>query len=131
TAARKPRKPPWKWPSSSRGWRSVGKRRRSRELALQCLYELDLHGDSQAEPRFGDFWARHPADEEVRTFTEEIVRGTREHQYKIDEMIGQFTEHWSLERMAVVDRNISSILNWCSRVPVQDRRDDRAVHGAV
>ena len=84
----------------------MGKRRKSRELALQCLYELDLHGDSQAEPRFGDFWARHPADEEVRAFTEEIVRGTREHQHKIDEQIRQFTEHWSLERMAVVDRNI-------------------------
>ena len=84
----------------------MGKRRKSRELALQCLYELDLHGDSQAEPRFDDFWARHPADEEVRAFTEEIVRGTGEHQHKIDELIRQFTEHWSLERMAVVDRNI-------------------------
>ena len=34
------------------------------------------------------------------------MRGTREHQQKIDDLIRQFTEHWSLDRMAVVDRNI-------------------------
>jgi len=84
----------------------VGKRRKSRELALQFLYELDLHDDAGGTSRVGEFWARHPADEQVRAFTEELVRGTREHQQKIDDLIRQFTEHWSLERMAVVDRNI-------------------------
>jgi transcription antitermination factor NusB len=84
----------------------VGRRRKSRELALQFLYELDLHDDAGAVSRLGEFWARHPADDEVRVFTEELVRGTREHQAKIDDLIRQFTEHWSLERMAVVDRNI-------------------------
>lgn len=84
----------------------MGKRRKSRELALQFLYELDLHDDDGGPPRFGEFWVRHPADAEVRVFTEELVRGTREHQQKIDDLIRQFTEHWSLDRMAVVDRNI-------------------------
>ena len=84
----------------------MGRRRKSRELALQFLYELDLHDDGGGTSRLGEFWARHPADVEVRTFTEELVRGTREHQQKIDDLIRQFTEHWSLDRMAVVDRNI-------------------------
>jgi transcription antitermination factor NusB len=84
----------------------VGKRRKSRELALQLLYELDLHDDGGGTSRLGEFWTRNPADAEVRTFTEELVRGTREHQQKIDDLIRQFTEHWSLDRMAVVDRNI-------------------------
>jgi transcription antitermination factor NusB len=84
----------------------VGKRRKSRELALQLLYELDLHDDGGGTSRLGEFWTRNPADAEVRTFTEELVRGTREHQPKIDDLIRQFTEHWSIDRMAVVDRNI-------------------------
>lgn len=84
----------------------MGKRRKSRELALQLLYELDLHDDGGGTSRLGEFWTRNPADAEVRTFTEELVRGTREHQQKIDDLIRQFTEHWSLDRMAVVDRNI-------------------------
>ncbi|MBI3629508.1 MAG: transcription antitermination factor NusB [Candidatus Rokubacteria bacterium] len=83
----------------------MGKRRKSRELALQCLYELDLHG-APGLPRFEEFWKRYPADEEVRAFAEELVRGTREHQEKIDDLIKQFAENWSLDRMAVVDRNI-------------------------
>ena len=83
----------------------MGKRRKARELALQLLYEIDLQDDG-ASPRFAEFWERHTADVDVRTFTEELVRGTREHQPKIDDLITQYTEHWSLERMAVVDRNI-------------------------
>jgi N utilization substance protein B len=83
----------------------VGKRRKARELALQLLYELDLQGDD-AVPHFADFWRQHLADSEVRAFTEELVRGTRDNRAKIDDLITHYTEHWSLERMAVVDRNL-------------------------
>jgi N utilization substance protein B len=84
----------------------VGKRRKSRELSLQLLYELDLRGGAAGATDFREFWERHPVDDEVRAFTEDLVRGTREHQAKIDELIAQYTEHWTLERMAVVDRNL-------------------------
>ena len=84
----------------------MGKRRKSRELALQLLYQLDLHGEGSPTPDLDDFWLRHPVDPDVRAFVEELVRGTREKQATIDDLITQFTEHWSLERMAVVDRNI-------------------------
>jgi len=101
----------------------VGKRRKSREFALQCLYELDVHGQPAAAPDFTEFWERHPAAPEVCEFTEELVRGTREHRQKIDELIAQYTEHWSPDRMAVVDRNIlrQSIfeLLWLSDVPAK------------
>ena len=42
----------------------------------------------------------------MRGFVESLVRGTKLHQQKIDEVIGQFAENWDLDRMAVVDRNI-------------------------
>ena len=84
----------------------MGKRRKSRELALQLLYQLDLQEAASAEPYLDEFWARHPVDVEVRTFVESLVRGTKLHQEKIDEVIVQFAENWELDRMAVVDRNI-------------------------
>lgn len=84
----------------------MGRRRKSRELALQCLYELDLCGPADAVPSFADFWHRHPAGDEIREFAEELIRGTREHLAKIDDLIAQFAEHWSLDRIAVVDRNV-------------------------
>jgi N utilization substance protein B len=84
----------------------VGRRRKSRELALQLLYQLDVQGEPSPEPYLDEFWARHPVDREVRGFVESLVRGTKQHQAKIDELIAQYAEHWDLERMAVVDRNI-------------------------
>ena len=84
----------------------MGKRRKSRELALQLLYQLDLQDASSAEPYLDEFWTRHPVDGEVRGFVELLVRGTKQHQQKIDEVIVQFAENWDLDRMAVVDRNI-------------------------
>jgi N utilization substance protein B len=84
----------------------MGKRRKSRELALQLLYQLALQDASSAEPYLDEFWTRHPVDGEVRGFVESLVRGTKLHQQKIDEVIGQFAENWDLDRMAVVDRNI-------------------------
>ena len=53
-----------------------------------------------------DFWSRHPVDDEARSFAASLVRGAKTQQAKIDAIIAESTEHWDLERMAVVDRNI-------------------------
>lgn len=99
----------------------MGKRRKARELALQLLYQLDLWDEPDPSPHLSEFWSRHPVDGEVRAFTEALVRGTKLHQPKIDELIKQYTEHWDLERMAVVDRNILREgifeLLWMAEVP--------------
>jgi len=92
------------WHLSSPGL--MGKRRKARELALQLLYQLDVQDEGSPVPHFDEFWSRHPVDVEVREFTEGLVRGTKLHEGKIDELISQYTEHWEIERMAVVDRNI-------------------------
>ena len=42
----------------------------------------------------------------MRDFAEALVRGTKLHEVKIDELISRYALHWELERMAVVDRNI-------------------------
>ncbi len=81
----------------------MGKRRKARELALQCLYQLDVQNETDPNRALPEFWRRHPVDPEVRSFAEHLVRGTKLHQGKIDELIQQYALHWELERMAVVD----------------------------
>lgn len=100
----------------------MGRRRKARELALQLLYRLDLlpEGDPLT-PTLEGFWADHPVAPEVREFAEQLVRGTKANQAKIDECLAQFADRWELSRMAVVDRNILRAgiyeLLWCSEVP--------------
>src|SRR5262249_58802643 len=89
------RPPPPPYPSTSI---LMGKRRKARELALQLLYQLDVQDEGSPIPHFDEFWSRHPVDTEVREFTEGLVRGTKLHEGKIDELISQYTEHWEIER---------------------------------
>jgi N utilization substance protein B len=82
------------------------KRRRSREYALQILFQLDLTGERDMDDVFREFWEGNDEPEEVREFTYAIVKNTRENLEKIDSLIKDAAEHWSIERMAVIDRNI-------------------------
>jgi transcription antitermination protein NusB len=100
----------------------MGRRRKARELALQLLYELDLRGEGAPGTTADDFWERQAeVPEDVRSFAETLVRGTKAQQDKIDELIGRFAERWDLDRMAVVDRNILRAgifeLLWGAEVP--------------
>lgn len=52
------------------------------------------------------FWDDAEAPPEVRTFAERLARGTVEHREQIDPILVQSLEHWRLERLAIVDRNI-------------------------
>ena len=84
----------------------MSRRRKAREVALQFLYQLDLQGDNDPAPHAVDFWAQHPLDDDAREFADDLVRGAMATHANIDDVITRFTEHWDLDRMAVVDRNI-------------------------
>jgi len=83
----------------------MGVRRRGRELALQMLYQHELAGTSLAEmaSRFEDLALAPP---QAREFALALVQGVLEHLAEIDRHVSQQTEHWRIERMAAVDRNI-------------------------
>jgi len=99
----------------------MGKRRKAREVALQFLYQLDQHGAEDPAPHGDEFWARHPVDRDTQTFADALVRGSKQQQARIDQLLAQYAEHWDLERMAVVDRNILRMavyeLLWAPDVP--------------
>ncbi len=82
------------------------KRRKAREYALQILFQLDVRKDKPSAAIFKKFWTEYESDDEVKTFTEEIVKGTYKHLEKINRQIAACAKHWSLDRMASVDRNV-------------------------
>jgi len=79
-------------------------RSRCRELALQLLYQADYRGHRQGEvPRF---WRHFGKGGEVPDYLAQLVQGVAAHQEELDRLLRQHSEHWRLERMAAVDRNL-------------------------
>jgi N utilization substance protein B len=79
-------------------------RRESREKVFQTLFMMDALGvgPDEAIPLFA-LASEAPTDAE---YYRETVRGVWERRAEIDELIGRAAEHWRIERMALVDRNI-------------------------
>ena len=83
-----------------------GTRRKSRELALQMLFQLDM-GKQQPDEVRRTFWSeRKDLDEKVRGFADDLFRIACERQDEIRELIERKAEHWRMDRMAAVDRNL-------------------------
>lgn len=82
------------------------KRRRAREYALQLLFQLDITKNKLNNKQFEGFWEDIREDNDIKEFADNLVRGTRENIAAIDETIKKAAEHWSIDRMAVIDRNI-------------------------
>jgi len=85
-------------------------RHRSREHALQILYQWDMRKqpvDESIATFYGSLYSEESAARPERDeFLEQLVRGTVEKSGEIDAMISGHAEHWRIERMPAVDRNI-------------------------
>lgn len=99
------------------------KRTQARECALQILYQHEINPDlGPLAQTLQSYWEENlEPSGEVREFAEGLVTGTLEHLAEIDETIRRAAEHWELERMAVVDRNIMRFavyeLRYCEDIP--------------
>jgi N utilization substance protein B len=82
------------------------KRRKAREYALQILFQLDIRKEKPSAAVLRHFWTEYQPDDEVKVFAEEIIKGTYKHLSEINKMIRACAKNWSLDRMAVVDRNV-------------------------
>jgi len=83
----------------------MGLRRQGRELALQLLFQIEMTRDPAVEVA-RRFWSAQSHARAAREFAEVLAFGTMENLEAIDRRIAGATEHWRLERMAVVDRNV-------------------------
>jgi N utilization substance protein B len=84
----------------------MGTRRKSRELLLQMLFQADMGKQSFDEVR-RTFWAeRGTVDDDSRGFADDLFRVANDRSGEIDKLIEKHAEHWRMERMAAVDRNL-------------------------
>lgn len=86
----------------------TGKRRKSRELAMQMLFQGDI-GKQTPEQVQGSFWAARSEtelDPDTRGFAEDIYRVASVRETEIDALIEQHSANWRLARMPAVDRNV-------------------------
>lgn len=84
---------------------TMARRRRSREMAVKVLYQADMSGASITEA-FQLFCQHFGGSEENRVFARELLDGVQTHLSEVNSLISQFSEHWRLDRMSMVDRNI-------------------------
>jgi transcription antitermination protein NusB len=84
----------------------VGKRRKSRELAMQMLFQADVGKQTPDEVRETFWQAREDVEDDTRGFTEDIFRVATAREAEIDALIEGHSANWKLARMAAVDRNL-------------------------
>ncbi len=79
-------------------------RHRSRQQALQLLYQREVTGISIAQILNGASYSLE--DGEPDEFCRQLASGVEASIDILDETIGRISEHWVVSRMPLVDRNI-------------------------
>lgn len=86
----------------------MGSRRKSRELALQMLFQWEL-GKHSPDHVVTTFLSAQKIDSEVEAYARALFEGTVREVTQLDGLIRQQSEHWRPERMTAVDRNLLRI----------------------
>jgi N utilization substance protein B len=96
------------------------KRRKSREFALQVLYQLNIT-KQDAVKTLAQFQDHFSGNEARDDFMERLVLGVSEHCQEIDRLIEKYSENWRLDRMNIIDRAILRMatfeLLFCEEIP--------------
>jgi len=79
----------------------MGSRRLGREIAVQALYRLAITGEAEVGPTFWEECGG--SDGPARAFGMELVEIVRAERARIEAVLGEATENWRMERLAVVD----------------------------
>jgi transcription antitermination protein NusB len=80
-------------------------RRKSREFALQMLFEWDLGQQKPAQVE-KHFWKSAKAVESTRKFARQLFEGAVAQAEASDKLIVELAKNWKFDRLAAVDRNI-------------------------
>ena len=86
----------------------MGSRRKARESALQMLFAADVAA-TRPDELARTFWSElsdDEMDEQAREFATALAVGTLAHVDEVDARIRSRAEHWRIDRMATVDRNV-------------------------
>lgn len=93
-------------------------RSKARKRALDILFASEMRGE---DPVTALERAVQDGEGPTNAYTGELVRGVQERRSRIDEVLRDYAQGWTLERMPAVDRNVLRIgvyeLLWSSDVP--------------
>jgi N utilization substance protein B len=83
----------------------VSLRRKSREFALQMLFQWDMspHEPAKLEAKF---WRAAKAADSTRAFANQLYEGAAKEVAALDELIVKHAENWRFERLAAIDRAV-------------------------
>lgn len=81
-------------------------RSKARKRALDLLYASELRREDPVRALDRAIAAGEGPTNEYTSF---LVRGVAQHQRRIDQLLAQYSQGWSLERMPAVDRNVLRI----------------------
>lgn len=100
----------------------MGNRRRSRELAMQALFDMDMSLDISAE-RFDRFCRNFNPPEQPLLFAKTLVAGVLQNRARIDALIEHYSSNWKMSRIACVDRNVMRVavfeMLYCPEIPAK------------
>jgi N utilization substance protein B len=97
-------------------------RRKSREMALQVLFCMDVMQDD-SDSLLEELCALLGPSEKVRPFGLELVRGVVSKKAELDGRVAGTSSNWKLSRMDYVDRNVIRIavyeMLFCDDIPAR------------
>jgi N utilization substance protein B len=98
----------------------MGNRRRSRELAMQVLFQMEANRDDSRES-IVSFCEHFQVPKKAKPFFFRLVEGVKVYQAEIDPLIERHSDNWKISRMSGVDRNLLRLaiyeLLYCEDIP--------------
>jgi N utilization substance protein B len=73
---------------------------------MQMLFQKEMGKQSIDEVHASFWFAASDVEPDVRGFAEDLFRAACERNEEIDDLIIKHSQHWRLERMPAVDRNL-------------------------
>lgn len=87
----------------------MNSRTKARLRAVESLFEADQRGEDPIEVLQR---RRLHTAAQISAYSEQIVRGVRDHREELNEYLNTYARDWSLERMAATDRVVLLIGAW-------------------
>jgi len=98
----------------------LGRRRKSREFALQVLYQLNIT-KQDATRALTQFQENFLPNGEADDFLKRLVLGVIQHCQELDRLIERYSENWRLDRINMIERNLLRMalfeLLYCEEIP--------------
>jgi transcription antitermination protein NusB len=89
----------------------MGKRKTSRKLAMQALYQYNIQSDNRDEI-LEDNISKDSYVPDTIEFTKQIYYGVLDNNSLIDKLISEYSIDWKIDRISMIDKAILKVAIW-------------------